>query len=142
MADTAAWLVDRVVPAVPVRQWVSLGSGFARQVDALADSPNGGLAVAGNYSGVAGQIRHLAVSDGSAWSSAGRGLTNRVHALANMPNGDLLVCGRFTEAGGLPAARTASWNGSAWSPLGAGMMSETRGSVGSLSMHGRFQHSV
>ncbi len=22
MADTAAWLVDRVVPSVPVRQWV------------------------------------------------------------------------------------------------------------------------
>jgi hypothetical protein len=34
---------------------------------------------------------------------------------------NLYAGGSFTSAGGLPAADVAQWNGSAWSPLGAGL---------------------
>jgi hypothetical protein len=44
-----------------------------------------------------------------------------VHSLAVMPNGDIVAGGEFTTAGGLTASRIARWNGSSWSPLGAGM---------------------
>jgi hypothetical protein len=44
-----------------------------------------------------------------------------VSALAVLPNGDLLAGGFFSTAGGVSANRIARWNGTEWSPLGAGV---------------------
>ncbi len=43
-----------------------------------------------------------------------------VNAVAVMPNGDVVIAGSFTAMGGVPAARVARWNGTAWAPLGSG----------------------
>ena len=48
------------------------------------------------------------------------GMNNFVYALA-WDGTNLYVGGRFTTAGGVSANYIASWNGSAWSPLGSGM---------------------
>jgi len=53
-------------------------------------------------------------------------MNDRVQALAVFDDGSgagpaLLAGGVFTTAGGLAASRIASWNGTTWSPLGAGM---------------------
>ena len=62
--------------------------------------------------------------DGAAWTALSSGLGGLVFnpeglALAEF-EGDLIVGGDFTAAGGIPAFGIASWNGTAWSPLGVG----------------------
>ncbi|HEX6812358.1 MAG TPA: hypothetical protein VF384_12090 [Planctomycetota bacterium] len=42
-------------------------------------------------------------------------------ALTTLPNGDLVAGGGFTTDGGVSASNIARWNGTSWSPLGAGM---------------------
>jgi hypothetical protein len=65
---------------------------------------------------------NIAVQDPvtGAWAPLGSGLDQGAWALCTLPNGDLVVGGWFTTAGGVPAACIARWNGSVWSPLGAG----------------------
>ncbi|MBK8982239.1 MAG: hypothetical protein IPM38_07930 [Ignavibacteria bacterium] len=53
------------------------------------------------------------------WSGLSTGMNDWVHALT-VYNGELIVGGQFTSAGGIPANYIAKWNGSSWSPLGAG----------------------
>ena len=69
--------------------------------------------------------------DGTAWSALGTGIsygantTHRypatVYAVAVAPTGEVYVGGEFTQAGGIVANGIAQWNGTAWSPLGAGL---------------------
>ena len=47
---------------------------------------------------------------------------NHVYALT-VYNGNLIAGGYFTTAGGTSANYIASWDGTAWSPLGSGMNS-------------------
>ena len=55
------------------------------------------------------------------WSPLGSGMNDEVIALA--VNGtNLYAGGIFTNAGGVPAAGIAKWDGSAWSALGSGVM--------------------
>lgn len=90
--------------------------------------------IAGTFDTVAGQTaNHVARWNGSTWSPLGSGLTyvgntqpSSAWALAAMPNGDLIVGGRFDRAGGIAASCIARWNGSSWSPLGAGTSDRVR----------------
>ncbi|MEO6818706.1 MAG: T9SS type A sorting domain-containing protein, partial [Ginsengibacter sp.] len=50
----------------------------------------------------------------------GSGISNIVYSLTNY-NNNLIAGGLFTSAGLVPANNIASWNGTSWSALGAGM---------------------
>lgn len=54
-------------------------------------------------------------------AALGSGTDGPVRALLALPNGDLVVAGSFTQAGGLPAANIARWNGAQWAPVGGGI---------------------
>ena len=59
------------------------------------------------------------------WSALGPGNGNNNYDSVDIEtmityNGNLIVAGVFNNIGGVPAANIASWNGTSWSPLGAG----------------------
>jgi hypothetical protein len=85
------------------------------------------LLVAGGVFGLAGNVlvNNIAAWDGSAWQPLGAGIggdgpPGYVWALA-VYNGALIAGGDFTTAGGVTCNDIASWDGSAWQPLGGGM---------------------
>ena len=109
--------------------WSALGSGTNNLVWRLAVMPNGDLIAAGSFT-VAGGVPCSLIArwDGNSWSPLGSGLSGSffltaANALCVLPNGDLVAAGSFTVAGGVPANGIARWNGSSWSPLGAGVQS-------------------
>jgi len=55
------------------------------------------------------------------WSAMGTGFNGDVFDLVMAPNGTVYATGIFTTADGNAALRIASWDGSAWSPLGDGL---------------------
>jgi hypothetical protein len=94
------------------------------------DGSGSALYLGGRFSNVNGtSILNIAKWNGSSWSPVGSGLGNpqtfdAVAALATFDDGSgpaLYAGGVFTTAGGVPAANIARWNGSNWSPVGAGM---------------------
>jgi hypothetical protein len=106
--------------------WSRLASGLNLPVHALTVLPNGDLVAGGEFT-FAGSVtaRRIARWNGAAWSPMASGMTDGfapiVYDLASLPNGDVIAGGRFTSAGGVPANNIARWNGSSWSPLGAGI---------------------
>ena len=74
-------------------------------------------------------VNNLARWDGNGWSALGEGVAGTGSAFTGSPvtalqfiGDDLYVGGRFTTVGGnVPALNIASWNGSVWSALGAGL---------------------
>lgn len=85
-----------------------------------------------------------------AWEALGSGVDARVRSLLWTTNG-VFAGGDFTSAGGAEALHVARWNGSAWSPLGAGTQSveghPEAGEVnalidlgGAVYLGGNFQH--
>ena len=82
------------------------------------------LVVAGWFQAVAsGRANYIARFDPATgqWSSFGTGMNAPVYTLLPLPNGDLVAGGAFSSADGVPVANIARWNGSAWSPIGAGL---------------------
>jgi trimeric autotransporter adhesin len=67
---------------------------------------------------------------GTTWSETLGAFNLRVASLATL-DGQLIAGGAFTSVGAVAAAHAASWNGAAWSPLGAG----TQSSIGRLTPH-------
>jgi len=71
-------------------------------------------------------VRNIAKWDGAQWSALGTGTADGdgVHALAAFDDGTgpaLYVAGSFGQASGVPVDNIAKWDGSTWSPLGAGL---------------------
>ena len=66
----------------------------------------------------------IATWDGTSWGPVGSGpiappFSVGIRALGEY-QGDLIAAGRFSLAGGVPVSNIARWNGTTWSPLGAG----------------------
>src|SRR5690606_21286078 len=116
--------------------WSPLGVGMNHMVRALTvfdDGSGGGPALyaGGEFTSAGGvSTRFIAKWDGSSWSPLGEGLGGgdlpRVFALTVLADGSgggpaLYAGGDFTIAGGVAANRIAKWDGSVWSPLGAGV---------------------
>ncbi|MBL9120460.1 MAG: Ig-like domain-containing protein [Phycisphaerae bacterium] len=120
--------------------WSPLGTGASNglsgSVSALSvfdDGLGGGPALyAGGFFVTAGGVpaSRIAKWDGTSWSplgtGAGNGLNSPVSALNVFDDGSgkgpaLFVGGSFTMAGGVSASGIASWDGTSWSPLGAGV---------------------
>jgi hypothetical protein len=68
-------------------------------------------------------VNHVAIFDpaSGSWSALGAGTNGTVLCLHVLPSGDLVAGGTFTTAGGVGASRIARWDGTNWSPLGAGV---------------------
>jgi hypothetical protein len=124
-------------------RWHPLGAGlqsgdatpvmeveFLANVLAIAGAGTN-LYVGGDFK-VAGDqyANHIACWDGASWHALGPGIWNGVQygsgtggyvkALLAVAN-DLYVGGWFTNAGGIPAAGIAKWDGTQWSALGGGL---------------------
>lgn len=115
--------------------WSPLGTGVNGTVNAVAsfdaDGPgptNPALFVAGFFTTAGGQpAASIARWDASGWSAAGDA-NNEVITVATLdPDGTgpqplaLHAGGWFTGIGGISASRVARWDGTAWSPIGAGL---------------------
>ena len=110
--------------------WSPLGAGVGSAapgaVNALAVAGNGDVYAGGDFTTAGGvTANRVAKWDGTAWSALGAGAANGlnggyIYALAVAGNGDVYVGGGFTQAGGVAADNVAKWNGTTWSPLGAG----------------------
>jgi hypothetical protein len=99
------------------------------------DGPNLPALFIGGFFSQAGETNAMAVArfDGKSFAALGEGITTfgsagLVHAMTAFdddgagPNPPaLIVAGRFLRAGGDPASCIAKWEGSRWSPLGAGI---------------------
>lgn len=108
--------------------WHPLGAGLGNAVFALHALPNGDLVAGGAFLTAGGTpAAGVARWDGLAWHALGNGIHNPVYAISSLANGDLIAGGVFEwvdgsqAGGGTAASRIARWDGSAWSPLGAGM---------------------
>jgi trimeric autotransporter adhesin len=104
--------------------WSQAGSGMYGGVYAL-EVYNGKLYAGGTFTSADGvPVNRIAQWNGTNWDSVGAGISNRpgdptpvVEALATYQN-KLAVGGRFTRAGGQPAHYVATWNDTAWAPVG------------------------
>ena len=115
--------------------WSALGSGIEGRVRALAfyDAGQGPRLYAGGRFQAAGGVAaaNIAAWDGAGWSEVGGGTTpwnplNHVGVLTLevfdlFGASKLYVGGDFAFVGGQPATAVASWDGAAWSALGAGL---------------------
>ncbi len=112
--------------------WRPLGRGFSGTVDTMlvVDDPRLGgpaLWIGGDIRGLDDlPLGFLARWNGRSWDSPGGGMDGRVSSLALYDDGlgggpRIVAGGSFTTAGGVAAANIASWDGSAWSPLGSGL---------------------
>lgn len=87
------------------------------------------LFAGGNFTAAGGtDAYHIARWDGLAWTPVGGGTNADVQGLAVFDEDGpgpgravLVAAGSFTSAGGHPASRIASWDGSMWNPMGAGL---------------------
>lgn len=85
------------------------------------------LYLGGTFSSAGGTIaRGVARWDGTSWTQLGGGLDGNVATLAIHDDGRgggraLYAGGSFQMADGQPAGQVARWDGSTWSPLGAGL---------------------
>ena len=115
--------------------WYKVGGGVNGTVEAMAiydDGSGPALYVAGEFTEAGGiPANNIARWNGHHWSALGSGVNNYVRALHVFDDGlgggpALYVGGNFNNAGGASASRIAKWNGSSWSPLGAGVNSLVR----------------
>ncbi|QDU66312.1 carboxypeptidase-like regulatory domain-containing protein [Engelhardtia mirabilis] len=118
--------------------WSALGAGTNDIVLALdvfddGSGPGPALIVGGRFTSVDGlPAAHIAAWDGTSWSTLGSGMditsptAPYVQSLVVHDDGSgsgpaLYAGGVFNIAGGVPAGGVAKWDGSTWSPLGAGL---------------------
>ncbi|MEE8468809.1 MAG: hypothetical protein V3T22_10150, partial [Planctomycetota bacterium] len=104
--------------------WNNLGASGLWNVWALAEY-NGELYAGGEFTSAGGQpAGRIARWDGTQWHTVGTGVDGPlepvVRGLKVGPDSRLYACGEFTSAGGQPAHNIAAWDGSSWSPVGAG----------------------
>ncbi|HEY3242575.1 MAG TPA: hypothetical protein VGM03_04410 [Phycisphaerae bacterium] len=111
--------------------WSSLGTGTTGVVDAVAvfnDGSGSALYAGGGFVSAGGvPANRIAKWNGTSWSALGTGIGpifSQVLALAVFDDGTgsaLYAAGDFTTAGGAPVNYIAKWNGTNWSPVGAGL---------------------
>jgi Domain of unknown function (DUF5122) beta-propeller len=106
--------------------WSAMGSGLG-SVLALCPLPDGGVVAGGEFTVSNGSVANcIAKWDGVSWSAMGSGMSGvfpglAVLSLTLLSDGSLVAGGSFANAGGVPAANVARWNGTSWSAMGGGV---------------------
>jgi len=115
--------------------WSSVGGGTTPNAAApiydlvvFDDGTGPALYAAGDFNFAGGvSVKNIARWNGTSWSDVGGGVTGdaeaAIHTLAVLDDGSgpvLYAGGWFTNAGGVPVSNVAKWNGTTWSPVGAG----------------------
>ncbi|MBO3117903.1 PQQ-dependent sugar dehydrogenase [Winogradskyella sp. DF17] len=107
--------------------WTALGSGIDGSIAAMAIDSNNTIYVGGIFETLNGNpARNLAVWNGTSWNAlidntnSIAGTNNEIRSLAIDDNDILYAGGNFDEAGGNPANRIATWDGTNWGSLGDG----------------------
>lgn len=114
--------------------WSPVATNSDGQVMAMTVWNDGGgnkLYAGGNFTQIGGvAAKGIAKWNGSVWAPLGAGVTApSTPAVVRTVLGlgaKLYAGGSFTTAGSAAAANVASWNGSAWSPLGSGIFELSR----------------
>jgi hypothetical protein len=106
--------------------WHALGAGVSGGNVVAMCVFNGELIAAGGFDTAGGMTANrIARWDGSTWGTLGSGLMHTTYpatAYSVCVHGNHLTAGGlFTSAGGVDAQGIASWDGSAWQALGAGV---------------------
>jgi trimeric autotransporter adhesin len=119
--NTGAHIARRSVAGVWT-PWIDESTGWK----AMLVGPAGELLVGGDFASLGGTVaRSVASYDGFVWTALETGsggfLGASVKASKVLRNGDVVVGGWFTQVDGVTANFVARWNGSSWSPLGAGV---------------------
>jgi len=124
--------------------WSSFGSGINNNgnpafVNSIALDGSGNVYAGGSFATAGGlPARDLARWNGIAWSTFGSGINSTniyvtlVYAVTVDYRGNLYVGGSFTGVGNTSANNIAEWNGTAWTPLGAGISGSSGGEVVAL----------
>ena len=110
--------------------WQPLGTGVAsssgtERVNAFTNF--GGQLIAGGVFDTAGGVtaNSIAAWNGTAWSALGSGVQSAgakgTVDTAVVFNSALIAGGRFDTAGGVSTRNVASWNGTSWQSMGAGI---------------------
>jgi hypothetical protein len=115
-------------------QWEEVGGrqfdGHVLAVEVLDTAQGAVLCAGGKFRTLGGMpARGLAVWDGTSWSELGGGVSGGasgsvVQALQVAPDGPhqvLYIAGSFDQAGEVPAANIARWDGERWTALGEGI---------------------
>ncbi|MEZ6036081.1 MAG: hypothetical protein R3F29_01285 [Planctomycetota bacterium] len=103
-------------------QWLPMGFTAFTYVTCFCVLPNGSIVGAGRVEN--SYSPRVCRWDGAGWYQIGElwgGGIAVANAIVAMPNGDIVVGGRFASVGWDQASTVARWNGSVWSPLGAGL---------------------
>lgn len=105
----------------------SSADSFIRAVTTFDDGTGTALYVAGFFLNAGGvPANRIAKWDGATWSPLGQGIGGGAVVLDLLVFDDgsgpaLYVGGDFQTAGGAPASNIARWDGTSWSPVGAGL---------------------
>lgn len=107
--------------------WAALEGGTNGPVDKIGISNTGQVYAGGAFETAGGiPVNNIAMWTGSMWTAltdSGTGISgtnNEIRAIAFDEDNQLYVGGNFDTAGGISAARIATWNGSNWGTLGGG----------------------
>ncbi|HEU4418334.1 MAG TPA: hypothetical protein VFT55_05305, partial [Planctomycetota bacterium] len=122
------------VPATGIARWNGTTWSAVGDTNGVVTSlvvmPNGDLVASGHFSTIGGVSGgNIARWNGTTWSPVGGRANNFVSAMLVLPNGDLVAGGAFTRigdlaadhSGGIAVNHIARYDGTAWSPLGAGV---------------------
>ncbi len=128
-AAQPALRIARYDPATST--WVRVAQGLNNQANALAVF-QGELYVAGMFTtaGLTSATRIARWNPTDGWQDVGGGLNNTVNDIAVYNDGSgeaLWAVGTFTQAGSVPVAGFAKWDGTAWCAAGTGMPSSQSG---------------
>jgi trimeric autotransporter adhesin len=79
---------------------------------------------------------YLVKYDGTTWTGIAPGMGGHGVSSLAVIGSEVYISGGFSAVGGVPAARVAKWNGTAWSALGGGLPALTGSSGVSLGVSG------
>jgi len=97
--------------------WSAVGTGLPGSVLALTHI-SGTVYAGGGFNDAS--LKYMAVWGGSSWAPVGTGVSDTVRCLA-ASGGVVFAGGDFTQAGSVPAQRTARWDGTQWLAMGTGL---------------------